>query len=409
MTPTDVEDRLRRDLARDAARTQATMLRPLTEPERAPRRGLAPWTPPLRARRWLAPAAAVAAVAAVLAGVALVGSGLGARTAPASGARPAAGVAVPRFYVSVSLPPHVRVTVHSATTGRVLASEPLPAAAQGAGPIPSIAAAANDRTFAIAATVHLPHSTLAVRLFEVSVFAGGHLGPVTSIANLTQPASADTVTGIAVSPDGRKLAVAVETPTSGFHPEGQITVISHGGTHTWFGGPGIPSDPTWLAGGRKLGFLWWDRIHGPVQNFTARTQERLLNATARGHSLPADSRVIAAVPASGQFLESAVLSADGRVLLGTWYRNIPGTHGNGTAVVNFGQVGLRGHRSTIIQHRLIQFHGVVQEGQADSSCNVLSVAGRAPDALVQCPGLEKVENGWIGQLPGLGLVPVVAW
>lgn len=51
MTPTDVEDRLRRDLARDAARTQATMLRPLTEPERAPRRGLAPWTPPLRARR----------------------------------------------------------------------------------------------------------------------------------------------------------------------------------------------------------------------------------------------------------------------------------------------------------------------------------------------------------------------
>ncbi len=408
MTPTDVEDRLRRDLAREAARTQAAMLRPLAGPREAARRELTPWRVPRRTRRWLAPAAAVAAVAAVLAGVALAGSGLGARSAPASGGRPTAGLAAPRFYVSVSLPPHVRVTVHSSATGRVLASEPLPASTDGPGPIPSIAAAANDRTFAIAATVHLPHSTLAVRLFEVSVFAGGHLGPVNSIANLTPPASADTVTGIALSPDGQKLAVAVETPTRGFHPEGQITVISRRGTHTWFGGPGIPSDPAWLADGTKLGFLWWDHIHGPVQNFTARTQARLLRATARGHSLPADSRVIATGP-NGQFLESAELSADGKVLLGTWYHNIPAGHGNGTAVVDFGQLTLRGQPPTVLQHRVIHFHGAVQEGQADSSCNVLSVAGRAPDALVQCPGLEKVENGWIGSLPGLGPVPVVAW
>ena len=410
MTPTDVEDRLRRDLAREAARTQAVMLRPLAEPERAPRRGLAPWTPPRRARRWLAPAAAVAAVAAVLAGVALVGSGLGARTAPASGGRPAAGVAVPRFYVSVSLPPHVRVTVHSAVTGRVVASTPLPRSAQGAGPIPSIAASVNDRTFAIAAAVHLPHSALAVRLFLVSLSARGHVVSFASIANLTKPASADTVTGIALSPDGSRLAATVEVPTSGFRPLGQIELVSLRTGHvtrSWPGGAGIPSDPAW-AGPRKLGFLWWDRIRGPVDNFTARTRERLLD-TAAGGSLLGSSKVIAATPASGQFLQTAMLSADGRVLLGTWYRNIPGTHGNGTAVVNFGQVGLRGHRSTILQHRLIQFHGVVQEGQADSSCNVLSVAGRAPDALVQCPGLEKVENGWIGTLPGLGLVPVVAW
>jgi hypothetical protein len=409
MTPTDVEDRLRRDLAREAARTQAAMLRPLTEPREAARRELTPWRARRRAWRWLAPAAAVAAVAAVLAGVALAGSGLGTRSGPASGGRAAAGLATPRFYVSVSLPPHVRVTVHRSLTGRVLASAPLPASTQGAGPVPSIAAAANDRTFAIAATVHLPHSTLAVRLFEVSLSARGHVVSFASIANLTKPASAATITGIALSPDGSQLAATEEFPTTGFHPLGQIELVSMRTGHvtrTWPGGAGIPSDPAW-AGPGKLGFLWWDRIRGPVDNFTARTRERLLNTAAVG-SLLGSSKVIAAAP-GGRFLESALPSADGRVLFGSWYRNIPAGHGNGTAVVDFGQVGLRGHRPMVLQHRAVAFHGVAQEGQADSSCNVLSVAGRAPDALVQCPGLEKVENGWIGTLPGVGPVPVVAW
>ena len=417
MTPTDVEDRLRRDLAREAARTQATMLRPLTQPGLAPRRGLAGrglagrglagWP----ARRWLAPAAAVVAVAGVLAGVTLAGSGLGRRPGATSGGGATAAGATPRFYVSVSLPPHVLVAVHNARTGRVLSSTSLPPFAQGAGPIPSVAAARDDRTFAIASTVHLPHSTLAVRLFEVSLSRRGRVVSFASIADLTAPGSADTVTGIALSPDNGELAATVEIPTSGFRPQGEVEVVSLRTGHvtrTWTGGAGIPSDPAWQAGGRKLGFLWWDHIRGPVTNFTARTRERLLDTAAPGGSLLGSSRVIAAAP-GGRFLQTAVLSADGRALLGTWYRNIPAGHGNGTAVVEFGRLGLNGRRSAVIQWRTIRYRGPAQEGVADSSCNALSVAGRDHAALVQCPGLERVQNGWVSSLPSLGPVPVAAW
>ncbi|MGH3398282.1 MAG: hypothetical protein ACRDPO_26695, partial [Streptosporangiaceae bacterium] len=339
------------------------------------------------------------------------GSGLRARPGAATGGPATAAGADPSFYVSVSLPPHVRVAVHSARTGRVLSSTKLPPFAQGSGPIPSVAAAGNDRTFAIAATVHLPHSTLAVRLFEVSLSRRGRVVSFASIADLTAPASADTVTGIALSPDGGQLAATVEIPTSGFRPRGEIEVVSLRTGHvtrTWAAAAGIPSDPAWRAGGRQLAFLWWDHIRGPVTNFTARTSERLLDTAAPGGSLPGSSRVIAAAP-GGQFLESAVLSADGRALLGTWYRNIPAGHGNGTAVVDFGRLGRSGRRPVVIQQRTVRFRGPVQEGEVDSSCNVLSVAGRDHAALVQCPGLERVQAGWISPLPSLGQYSVVAW
>ena len=145
-----------------------------------------------------------------------------------------------------------------------------------------------------------------------------------------------------------------------------------------------------------------------MTNFTARTRERLLDTAAPGGSLLGSSRVVAAAP-GGRFLQTAVLSADGRALLGTWYRNIPAGHGNGTAVVEFGRLGLNGRRSAVIQWRTIRYRGPAQEGVADSSCNVLSVAGRDHAALVQCPGLERVQNGWMSSLPSLGPVPVAAW
>ena len=414
MTPADVEDRLRRDLAREAARTQATMLRPLAQPGLAPRRslagrglagrGLAGWP----ARRWLAPAAAVVAVAGVLAGVTLAGSGLGRRPGATSGGGATAAGATPRFYASVTLPPRVRVLIHNSRTGRVVGSVPLE---RGAGPIPSVAASADDRTFAVAATEHLADSSLAVRLFLLQISPSGRPQVLVAGLRLTSPGSADTVTGLALSPDARMLAVTVEVPTSGFHPRGQLELISLARdkvTRTWLGGAGIPSDPAWQAGGRKLGFLWWDHIRGPVTNFTARTSERLLDTAAPGRRLLGSSKVIAAAP-GGRFLQTAVLSADGRALLGTWYRNIPAGHGTGTAVVEFGRLGLNGHRPAVIQWRSVRYRGSAQEGAADSSCNALSVAGRNHAALVQCPGLERVQDGWIGSLPSLGQVPVAAW
>ena len=207
MTPTDVEDRLRRDLAREAARTQATMLRPLAQPGLAPRRGLAGrglagrglagWP----ARRWLAPAAAVVAVAGVLAGVTLAGSGLRPpagrdirrRRHGGRGDTPLLRVGEPAARMSV-------VVVHNARTGRVLSWTSLPAFGAGRRADP-VGRRRRRRPHLRYRGHRAPaDSTLAVRLFEVSLSRRGRVVSFASIADLTAPGSADTVTGIALSP-----------------------------------------------------------------------------------------------------------------------------------------------------------------------------------------------------------------
>ncbi|HEX3492719.1 MAG TPA: hypothetical protein VHU92_25475 [Streptosporangiaceae bacterium] len=421
MTSTDLEDRLRRNLAAEAARTQASMLSPLTEPETMTRRAVAGWRASRGPRRWLAPAFALVAIAAVLAGVTLASSAAGLhRRAASGGAAPGRG-ATPRFYVSLTWPSsnpkwrpmHVRMLVHEASTGRVVSSVRLPGVL-AAGHNPAIAAAASDRVFDVAEITRQSPSWFAVRLIEVAISNRGRPESISSSTPLLRWPG-PSVEGLALSPDGSKLAVAEYTPTG----LGEIQVFSHGGIQSWKAASGIPLDPVWQAGGRELGFLWRDHMHSTAENFSARTRERLLDVAAPGDGLLTNSKVIAAGP-GGQFLESAVLSADGRTLLGTWYRNIPGTHGRGVAVVGFGRVGLYGRRSVVIEHWVIQYRGPAQENAADLSCRVLSVAGRDPAALLRCPipdpfhhgdrvVLERFQDNYFAALPSAGASPVVAW
>jgi len=399
MTPADLEDRLRGDLAAEAARTQATMLRPLAEPGGVPRRALLPRA----TRRWLAPAFATVAVAAVLAGVTLTGSGLGSRPHP--GATPGAARAIPRFYVSATEGLHPRIAIHDSVTGLVLNSETLPGPP---APNPAIAAAANDRRFAIAVTLEPAHAPVSVGLYTLIIGGNGRVERLVFDGKLAVAGKDDVVLGIALSPDGRKLAVAVSESGPGSGPQGEIEVFKgHKLTGIWAGRLGVARDLAWLAGGRYLGFLWWD-LRGGLPVHATQTRERLLDTAAPGHNLLASSKVLA-TGVRGAPLDTAVLSADGRTLLGTWYRNIPGTHGRGVAVVSFGRVGLHGRRPAVIAHRVIRYRGPGPELTADLSCRVLSVGGRDSAALLGCPVLERFQDGHFASLPSLGPDPIVAW
>jgi hypothetical protein len=411
MTSTDLEDRLRRDLAAEAARTQASMLRPLTEPERMTRRTLAGWRAPRGAWRWLAPAAAVVAVAAVAAGVMVAGSGQ--RGRPHAAATPGTALGFPRFYLSVKPGPHARMVIHNSATGRVLSSEPLP----GLPGAPLIAASANDRRFAIAVRLHQAHGPVYVGLYTLIISRNGRPEALSSDGKLVLARNDDVVTGIALSPDGRKLAVAEQVPG---RSQGEIKVFEGVRlTGIWRGGRGATGDPAWLAGGRYLGFLWFGQQRGEGGQRAFPTRERLLDTAAPGHDLLASSKVISAVPPGGK-ADTALLSADGRTLLGTWFRNIPGSHGRGVAVVDFGRVGLYGERSVVIEHWVIRYRGPAQENAADLSCRVLSVAGADPAALLRCPFpdpfhdgdrvvLERFQGNYFAMLPSAGASPVVAW
>jgi hypothetical protein len=410
MTPTDLEDRLRRDLAAEAARTQASMLRPLTEPEGVHRRALAA----RGARRWLAPAAATVAVAAVVAGVTLAGSGQrGLPGLPGTAATPGAGLGIPRFYASVKPGPDARVFIHNADNGRVVSSDQLPNV-QGTA---LIAASANDRTFAIAARLRLAPSPAFVGLYTLIIRGNGRPKVLISHGKLTLTGQGEVMNGIALSPDGRKLAVAAQVPG---RSQGEIKVFEDDKlTGIWRGSGGATGDPAWLAGGRYLGFLWYGQSRGEGGGRAFPRRERLLDTAAPGHNLLASSKVISAVSDAGT-VDTALLSADGRTLLGTWFRNIPGSDGRGVAVVSFGRVGLHGERSVVITHWVIRYRGPAQEYAADHSCLVLSVAGRDPAALLRCqiPNplhrggrvvLQRFQDNYFADLPSPGAFSVVAW
>jgi hypothetical protein len=415
MTPTDLEDRLRRDLAAEAARTQATMLRPLTEPDRATRlAGLRLGVPGAGrgARRWLAPAAAAVAVAAVLAGVTLARSGAGGQPGAAASGGVAAG-AVPRFYATVAPGQHIRVLIHSSRTGRVVSSQGL-AGAYGSNP--SITAASNDRMFAVVTASRMPHSPTGPRLYQVWINNRGRVTTVGGNQRLLVPAG-HVVDGIALSPDGSKLAIAEQIPQPAFRPLGEIeewSVEAGRVIRTWSAAKGMPLDPAWLASGRKLGFLWWDHLHyhGGSSNFTARTQERLLNTSAPGPSLLAGSQVIAAAP-KGDFLASAELSADGRMLIGSWFRNVPSGTSRGTADLIYGQLGLNGHGTGFEVGTSARYNGAGQEHAADFSCRVLSMVERHHATLLECPKLAQVyfSDGWVigGPAGRHGRIAGAAW
>jgi len=184
---TEIEDRLRRELTQVADRAQPGQLRPLRAPRARARVG------------WLAPLAAAAAVVAVVAAVWLASGAI--FREPVSTVAPDAGM--PRFYVVVTESPIFSAVVHDSLTGRVLTTLPLPSRPDGAQ---RIAAAGDDRTFAIPVTSGGPHSQAITRVFVLRISAAGNVERLTPSPVAVPPHAA--ITGIALSPGGGKVALA---------------------------------------------------------------------------------------------------------------------------------------------------------------------------------------------------------
>src|SRR5450759_2170987 len=189
---TDIENRLRDELRAEAQRAQPHMLRELRLP---PRRRVA------LARPWLAPLAAVIAVITVITGVRLMVGGLPARPAAA-----AQGV-MPGFYVvtqsngRAALPAVVRRSANGAVVMRV--------AAPSGEQFQQVTAASDGRTFVLSA-VSGSRANRVFRFYRLRLAADGRPGPLTALP-LSVRSGNDLyyVSGIALSPGGRELAVAV--------------------------------------------------------------------------------------------------------------------------------------------------------------------------------------------------------
>jgi hypothetical protein len=265
-----------------------------------------PW-----ARR-LAPLAAALAVVAVAVAMVLVGRAAEPASGPGSGITPpgpmtagppassyVASGQVPRYYVSIesrgnpNFKPSYAV-VRATVTGAALATIQASAAH---GTVVAITAAADDRTFVLDEQPFVTTDLLANQSFEPRTFylvrlgASGLPGRPTRLP-MTLP-SGELMTGFALSPDGSKLAIAVEPDNVSNDPNLQqvrVYTLATGAVQTWSAdgtigfGPDDARSLSWASDERTLAFFWAAAGAG------AHTSVRLLDTETGGGNLLAASR-----------------------------------------------------------------------------------------------------------------------
>jgi hypothetical protein len=292
------------------------------EPGRGPRRLRATQRPGWR--RAAAPLAAAASVVAVVAAVLVLTGPDGSRgQAPSSGRSAAqdALASVPAYFVALtgaagSLRAPWHAAVRATATGKTLAtvSPPPPY-----GTFSGVSGAADDRTFALAAQRWVRGASAAQNASQPTGFFLLRVNPATGAAPLTALPFTEKrgfqVMGMALSPDGSKLAVTVASPKSPQIAEQiQVFTLATGAEHDWaWTGPGwigqqdTYSQPlSWAADNRTLAFQQWTGPHLSI---------RLLDTAISGSSLGSARRVVPSVLSSNLDDSNSLLTPDGSTII----------------------------------------------------------------------------------------------
>ena len=288
--------------------------------------------------------------AVVIASLVLTG-----HTPPGSPAGPATGTSalrsVPPYYVALAGPPDTpeHAVIRASATGAVLATVKPP---RPYGSFTFVSGAADDRTFVLAAqrwwnvtsgtrgeAAQQRDNTAPVVFFRL------RFDPRTRTTQLTALPTAGSVSslhlsGLAVSPDGSKLALIVRpaeirviTLATGSkqdwiwpHTSGTWTPKSVG--DTWVGNSKPSGAPlSWTADGRTLAFQLWTQSGGI-------TQVRLLDTTSPGGSLRA-ARAAVSFVGHGQVktgpIGNSIITPDGTKIVTVASR----TRGGRSGVMEF--------------------------------------------------------------------------
>jgi len=321
------------DRVRAATRARADLVRDIRPLEFPP--GLP--APGRRARRWLtwgaplAAAALVTALALILVMLRQAGGPRPAPAVPASGSSTAAApAAIPRYYVALagmtSGNSPMKAVVGDDQTGRTVA-EVTPADGQN---YYGVTAAADDRTFVV---MNYTNATQETTWYLLRI-APGTARPA-QLTKLPMKPLVAHVAGLALSPDGRELAVMWRTATTQANAVTYLAVYSMASgamLHTWItkgdninaiGGGANGEALAWVNGDQSISFNWTVYTRGTPPSST-RTVRRI-DVTAPGGDLLASSRVAVrlppvATPAKTTFsnpCDQSVTASDGTVVCGT--------------------------------------------------------------------------------------------
>jgi len=395
----DVENRLREELKRAAEQVQPELLRPLQVPTRR-----VSWRPRLL------PLAAAAAVIAVITAGALVAAHQPAASQPAAhqaaAPQPAAHLpaavgsapaSLPRFYVTTSTSPDsrgIQAVVRVSASGQITGTVPVPSAipvewADSGGTF--VTAAADDRSFIIGVQGGEEPTKLGLdlRLFRFAISAAGKPGNLTELA--AAPMRNETTEGIALSPDGKLLAVSLQNDSS---PDAvaaiQVLDLATGATRTWTAPARsvyIPGPPSWADGSRVIAFTWLRSTQSGLM--AAPRGIQLLDTAAPGDSLAGTVIVPSGVVGAGSIV-SALITPDGRdVIVVTWRDLTPGasTH---TIVVQFAELQASTGRLVRLLRTETARYDEDHATTLEVSLGVLSLASQGRYALVQ-----GTQFGWL--------------
>jgi hypothetical protein len=353
-----------------------------------------------RRRRTAVRAAPVGAVAALAATVLAVN--LSAGPGPAIAERPpgvllAAAVitpppastavaGMPRYYVTVD---HFRpvAEVRAAATGKILTTVPLP---RQIDPKQSQIAAAGDGRRFVVSLFSFPRT----RFYGLRVSADGRSARLTALATAALPPG-ESADGIAVSPDGSRLAVAIQR---GGGQRGAVTVVSlaTGAARTWTTGrPGIPAGVSW-ADGRRLGFFW-EGI-GAAQRGSGLWE---LDTAAPGHALLSGRRILPIVT-GGDTVQYAQLTTAGTAIAAVNYN---GTAHVGRGTVIGGIVELSAQTGRPLRTLLAE-HAAYSADPGDpgwyiTPCLLAGADHSGSHLLVSCDRFGRLDRGRFTALPGV--------
>ena len=404
----DVENRLREELKRAAEQVQPELLRPLQVPTRR-----VSWRPRLL------PLAAAAAVIAVITAGALVAAHQPAASQPAAhqaaAPQPAAHLpaavgsapaSLPRFYVTTSTSPDsrgIQAVVRVSASGQITGTVPVPSAipvewADSGGTF--VTAAADDRSFIIGVQGGQAPTKLGLdlRLFRFAISAAGKPGHLTELA--AAPMRNETTEGIALSPDGKLLAVSLQNDSS---PDAvaaiQVLDLATGATRTWTAPAHrayIPGPPSWADGSRIIAFTWLNSKQSGLM--AAPRGIRLLDITAPGNNLLAGTVIVPSGVVAGGSIVSAQITPDGRDVIVVTWRDLTPHAKTHTVVVQFAELqASTGRLVRLLRTETARSDQVNADG-LETSLGVLSLGSQGRYALVQ--GLQF---GWLdvsGSDPG---------
>jgi hypothetical protein len=222
-----------------ATRAAADTVRPDTIPPlRLPADGQARSRPGRSWARLLAPAAAAIAVVVLVVAVVVVSRHMHRAATPANSpvASYVASGQVPPYFVALAATgaanrSPANAEVHATADGRRLATVN-PSAPDGT--IGAVTGAADDRTFVLA---EQPWAQQGVQQYQPRSFyllRLGSAGQVSSLTKLPISVPADnTLRGLALSPDGRRLAVAVQPGAVAMPCRLTVYTLGSGAARTW--------------------------------------------------------------------------------------------------------------------------------------------------------------------------------